>query len=174
MNILTDQVGKSSRLAQSGGLKRSAVGLFTPPSGDVGGGRIGSGGCVAGRARVPGRFVIATEAVVCRRWSVRALVRTASYRETWPACRREHALGARESSAASRSPRTVPVIRSVHVLIISSSLKRIPEPAIVARCKEAATVNPCAQGGEWRHVRARWLRRPADSMRAAARLPAPT
>ncbi|CAH0698979.1 unnamed protein product [Spodoptera exigua] len=33
------------------------------------------GGCVAERARVPGRFVIATEAVVCRRWPVRALVR---------------------------------------------------------------------------------------------------
>lgn len=52
------------------------AGLFTPLSGDVGGGRLGSGGCVAERARVPGRFVIATEAVVCRRWSVRALVRT--------------------------------------------------------------------------------------------------
>lgn len=56
------------------------AGLFTPSSGDVGGGRIGSGGCVAERARVPGRFVIATEAVVCRRWPVRALVRTAPHR----------------------------------------------------------------------------------------------
>lgn len=75
------------------------AGLFTPSSGDVGGGRIGSGGCVAERARVPGRFVIATEAVVCRHRPERALVRTAPHREpcdTWPANRREHALGARD------------------------------------------------------------------------------
>ncbi|CAG4923310.1 unnamed protein product [Colias eurytheme] len=91
------------------------MGLFTPLSGDVANGRRGSGGCDTERARVPGRFVIATEAVLS---------------ETFPG------------------------------------------PAIVARC-EVATVNSCAQGGEWRHTRARWLRRLADSMRAAAR-PAPT
>ncbi|CAG9575882.1 unnamed protein product [Danaus chrysippus] len=99
--------------------------MFTPQSGDVGGVRTGSGGCVAERARVPGRFVIATEAVVCRRWA---------------SCR----------------------------------VKRLPGPAIVAQCKEAATVNSCAQGGECRGARAKWPQQPADSMRAAALRPAPT
>ncbi|KAL0850102.1 hypothetical protein ABMA28_011985 [Loxostege sticticalis] len=64
---------RACRVAQLDPL-RSAVGLFTPASSHLGGGRGDSGGCVAERARVPGRFVIATEAVVCRRWPVRALV----------------------------------------------------------------------------------------------------
>lgn len=62
-----------------------------------------SGGCVAERARVPGRFVIATEAVVCRRWSVLALVPCAPCAscDTWPRARREYALVLHSATAAS-------------------------------------------------------------------------
>ncbi|CAH0722648.1 unnamed protein product, partial [Brenthis ino] len=87
-----------------------------------------------------------------------------------------------DREAASQSARAYPAASSLRRRLSCVgagpcerySVKPIPGPAIVARCKEAATVNPCAQGGEWRRARARWPLRPADSMRAAARRPAPT
>lgn len=135
------------------------MGLFTPVSWDLGGGRADSGGCVAERARVPGRFVIATEAVVCRRWPVRAL-RTAR-RVTWAANTPSLAPAATVPPTARRWPSlTADAAGAVPRSAVSlSQWPRSRGPAIVARCKEAATVNPCVSGcvayittphGDWR------------------------
>lgn len=131
---------------------RRSEGLFTSASWDVGGCRRESGGCVATRARVPGRFAIATEAVVCRRWPVRALVphRARASRALEPRFVTPCSPGPRPSACSvqrapwSRQP--VCRARAVHVSFPVAQWPRSRAPAIVARCKEAATVNPCVSG----------------------------
>ncbi|CAH2068711.1 unnamed protein product, partial [Iphiclides podalirius] len=89
--------------------------------------------------------------------------------------RRAHTPSPSPGSASPTSPPpTGARTRSACAPTARGSVKRSPGPAIVARCKGAATVNSCVRGGERRHPLAIWPRPPADSMRAAARRPAPT
>lgn len=113
-----------------------------------------SGGCVAERARVPGRFAIATEAVSCvsagpcersSRTAPLIVLRATRARAATAEIPRARTARARARSLPSL-PRLVPGRRAVHVFLLLSSVTTFPGPAIVARCKEAATVNPCVSG----------------------------
>jgi hypothetical protein len=55
-------------------------------------------------------------------------------------CCREHALGPRQPALTPTAHRRCGTPRAVYVFI---SVTALQQPAIVARCKEAATVNPC-------------------------------